>query len=268
MKKTSSVQESMHEAARRDDAAAIMTMLDKGADIDAALDSMTPLHTAVENSSFNAANVLLKHGAEPNAKNDLNSAPLHFAKNAHIVKILLDNGAEPDIQDFNGTALLHITGDTDVVKLLLKSGTDPNITAGSGRTPLHTVKDPKIAKILLDNGADPNIVDIFRQSPLHYAPSLAINQLLLENGANPNWHDQTESTPLLRQLETDKSQDELYSIIKDLVKAGLKVNKIAAQEMRRSIEICDRQGYSSIKNFLMNAHVTWWKKLLHKFSAE
>lgn len=70
----------------------------------------TPLHRAAVNGDAPLASLLLKHGADPNARADLGQSPLHMAV---------------------------LAGQPASVPCLLSSGADPNLAAHNGMTPLH-----------------------------------------------------------------------------------------------------------------------------------
>ena len=65
----------------------------------------TPLHTAVWRGSLEEVNVLLLHGANPNAVGDMGECPLHAAvtcKHEAIIEALLRAGAKIDSKDDEG----------------------------------------------------------------------------------------------------------------------------------------------------------------------
>ena len=79
-------------------------LLDKGFDISNNRISTIVIHRAIEKQSTECLIILLKNGANPNAKNnDGQTALIHstcLSKNYNeFVKILLDFGADPNIPD-------------------------------------------------------------------------------------------------------------------------------------------------------------------------
>ncbi|KAL7287521.1 hypothetical protein TKK_0018352 [Trichogramma kaykai] len=130
----------------------------------------TPLFMVVYSRNEKVVELLLKHGANPNALGStcLNRAIIY--EDVKIVEILLKYGAYPNILDENGRAPLHEASQdrsAEILEMLLKEGANPNIFDKSGKTPLHylfsiypTPYTPKFinkVKILLENGADANI---------------------------------------------------------------------------------------------------------------
>lgn len=85
----------------------------------------TPLHVAALYCLPQMAELLLKHGADPNAMNVHGDTPLHVAA---------------------------FYGCTSVVELLLRHGADPNIDGFEGWKPYDRVKDPHIAYLFLRYG--------------------------------------------------------------------------------------------------------------------
>jgi hypothetical protein len=103
----------------------LATLLDAGAKVDLLEtiklfndqpDKRTPLDAAVANYKAGAVEVLLKHGANPNAQDDLGETALHWA------------------------ALFHLA-DEKVFRLLLEHKANPNVRDNNGNTPLDLVKD-------------------------------------------------------------------------------------------------------------------------------
>jgi ankyrin repeat protein len=71
--------------------------------------------------------LLLQHGADPNARDKKGDTPLHYAvrENAFlIVSHLLQNGADPNLADHKGKVPLRTAEliDTELERLLLKYG--------------------------------------------------------------------------------------------------------------------------------------------------
>ena len=69
----------VHTAARYNKVGVIELLVEHGADIDDAVPGSTPLHMAVESGALDAADILLSLGADPDARNLADSAPLHHA---------------------------------------------------------------------------------------------------------------------------------------------------------------------------------------------
>jgi ankyrin repeat protein len=103
----------------------------------------TPLHVAADRGYLRIVKFLLKHGANPNMKNDYGNTPLHDAAafgHREVVKLLLEHGANPNIRDNDGYTPLHYAVGfcyVDVVRVLLDHGADPTIRDKKGRTPLE-----------------------------------------------------------------------------------------------------------------------------------
>ena len=122
----------------------------------------TPLHT---NQSPEVARLLLEHDADPDAISETNMrvTPLHDNyRFIHPAKaqVLLEAGADPNIGDIDGNTPLHGQMDIEMVELLLKNGADPNARNDKGQTPLHHKNlTPEVAHLLLEYGADPDLVD-------------------------------------------------------------------------------------------------------------
>jgi ankyrin repeat protein len=153
------------DAARRGDAEAVRTLLERGVDVQTAqADGMTALHWAAMRSDLELAETLIYAGANLDAATRIGQhTPLHVASR---------------------------TGQSDVVRALLEAGSDPHATTTSGATPLHLAAQAGSAEAvaaLLDHGADIDVQeDTWGQTPLMFAA--AANRIgpvtvLMERGA-------------------------------------------------------------------------------------
>ena len=130
---------------------------------------LTPLHLVARHSSNpEVITVLMKGGADVNAKGVGGFTPLHFAALA------------------NGTA--------GITSALLAAGADVNARLDGGDTPLHMAastkqKNPDVILILLSAGAEANIKNEIGETPLDPASR---NQAL-------------EGTKALEQLKSSSS---------------------------------------------------------------
>lgn len=92
----------------------------------------TPLHLAAMKGDAAALVALVEQGADCSAKDNAGWTPLHEACNfghVEIVKILLDNGVSVNIPGFENNVPLHdavINNHVQVVELLILSGANPN----------------------------------------------------------------------------------------------------------------------------------------------
>lgn len=112
----------------------ITLMVDEGADIHARgkMRGMTPLHAAASNGNIESVEVLLRLGANIEARDDNGNTPLHSAA--------------------------HFSHSHAVVEVLLRAGADIEARNGKGLTPLLVAEDhshdPLMVEVLLRAGAD------------------------------------------------------------------------------------------------------------------
>jgi ankyrin repeat protein len=158
----------------------------------------TPLHWAAYNGYKELTRLLLKKGADPEAKDTerAKQTALHFAAdNGHeaVVGLLLDFGANVNSQDKNEWTALHSaaqSGHEAVARLLLEKAADLDAREGDGRTALHFAAEcghEAIARLLIEGGADLEAEDSTGGVALHEAAAngdKAIVQLLLDKGAD------------------------------------------------------------------------------------
>lgn len=134
-----------------DDAAQIATLLlDRGADIDARnWDHVTPLHQAVRARNLTVAEVLLRRGADPNARDKgRGSTPLRRAVSgtgaggtagtshlmAPLTRLLLKYGADPDLKDRRGVSVRASARDPALKTLLTGAPARPRRPTKHGRS--------------------------------------------------------------------------------------------------------------------------------------
>lgn len=121
-----------------------------------------------------ATDFLLKHGADPNERNNvgftqLEETPLHHAADNglwELAEMLIRRGADVNVQQSDGDTPLHhaaFRGDERMVGLLLSFGADCNRQNYLfGQTPLHYASDCGYAAcvlLMLDKQADALLMD-------------------------------------------------------------------------------------------------------------
>src|SRR5581483_4974067 len=124
----------------------------------------TPFMYAVLYSNAPTMSRLLKQGADPNKRNDVNATALMWAaKDLDKTRLLLDHGADVNAKsDYFRTPLMIAArrpGGTPIVKLLLEHGANPNPNARpyAESSPLIeaiAAGDSSSVQLLLQHGAD------------------------------------------------------------------------------------------------------------------
>jgi len=139
-------------------------LIEFGADVNAKhpFQLITPLLLATRNGHTDVVRLLLDHGADPEAYDEVGRSPLYRAlEGGHtkITKLLRDHGAHPDTLNEDGETLLHIApvfDDMKVVEGLLALKADVNVKDNQGQTPYQIASEWKrteIAQLLLKHGA-------------------------------------------------------------------------------------------------------------------
>ena len=142
----------------------------------------TPLYEAAKRGQLAAVRTLLEHGADVNAAEGLGFTPLHIAAEQNqvaVMKLLLARGARVDARNKKGqTPLWQLSWqrhqDTAAAALLIASGAKVDASDDSGWTPIHMAaldNDVQLVRLLLAKGADPNQpnADSPTWGPLHSA---------------------------------------------------------------------------------------------------
>jgi ankyrin repeat protein len=103
-------------------------------------DGFTALHLACFFGQLEAAETLVRHGADSNAVSPSRIAVIHSAaasRNAALLKLVLDAGANPDSQQQRGYTALHeaaMHNSVERAQALLDAGADPAVKSDAGQT--------------------------------------------------------------------------------------------------------------------------------------
>ena len=174
------------QAAREDDTAKVLSLLDQEVDIEARDNNgRTALMLATRHSAIKAARVLIEAGADVNAMDDIQDSPYLYAGAEGPIEILrmtLENGADlSSINRYGGTALIPAAhhGHVEIVRELLKTKIDIDHVNHLGWTALLEaviLGDGgqvyiEIVSLLVKAGADISIADNEGISPLSHAQS-------------------------------------------------------------------------------------------------
>jgi ankyrin repeat protein len=165
----------------------------------------TPLHVSSRLGYVEIARVLLKHGADTEARDNGGHSPLDWvAHEGHeeFAHVLLEHGADANAQDNERCTPLYwasYCGKPAVARVLLSHGADVTAQCEDNRTPLHRADGEEAARLLLEHGADVNALDIENRTPLHGVSELGhvgAARVLLEHGAGVNAQDKERCTQL------------------------------------------------------------------------
>jgi ankyrin repeat protein len=172
--------ETLLEAASKDDVAAIKRLLKAGVNIEArGQDERTPLHRAAENNCLDAARLLLKRGADIDSLAYGEVTPIldavAFGHDA-MVELLLDAGADPAITDDSDWNLLHWAvneNNLSTARLLMdRCHFLVNTTRSNGLSPLYFAADEgnlEMVKLLVRHGALITQLDDYDDTPISIA---------------------------------------------------------------------------------------------------
>jgi len=136
----------------------------------------TPSDWATTRGHAKVVELLLKHGADVNARDDTGSIPLHSESSGGHVGVMelhLRRGAEVNARDEMNFIPLHcasLGGYVEAIKLLLKHGADVNAKTESQLTPVYFASirgHEEATKLLLEHGADFNARNNQNLTPLH-----------------------------------------------------------------------------------------------------
>ena len=212
----------LHMAVAHANEPAVVALLEGGASL-ATVDSDgdTALHHAAfsQTNQADLVNMLLKHGASIEARNNVGATPLLVAighDNEPAAVALLEGGASLATVDSDGNTALHYAASlennqAELVNMLLKHGASIEARNNVGVTPLHAAighYNEPAAVALLEGGASLATVDSDGNTALHYAASLEHNQaelvnILLKHGVSVEARNNVGATPLLVAIGHD-----------------------------------------------------------------
>jgi ankyrin repeat protein len=225
----------LHDAVQAGDVDTVKTLLASDVDIDETdYSTGTALHVAVGQGSGNIVKLLIDHGADIEAKSELNDArALHMATDfdeLDIIRLLLDKGADIEARDGEQRTSLHRAGGAGLngaVELLLDRGAEIEAREGNfGATPLHQAAENgrfETVKLLLGRGAEINTLDNRGFSALSNASQLqsfgnvgggSLIEFLVDQGADLYVRNAHGQTPLI-YAET-RGWDEIAEVLRRL----------------------------------------------------
>jgi ankyrin repeat protein len=219
----------------RGDCDGVWLLLAFGWDPNASIGITTPLHLAAEAGRIYLVKLLLRFGADANARDRQRSPPLLWAtagQHAKVVELLLKAGADPNAANSFRNTPLHECARRDYLRILdtlLGAGARADITDDIGVAPLHTaishVVPVEMIGRLLQAGAPVNGLDPHLRTPLFLAAQKGdarTVEALLAAGANIKLDvEQGSMSPLHAAAVAGRAE-----VIQPLVRAGMNVEGI------------------------------------------
>jgi ankyrin repeat protein len=173
--------------------------------------------------------LLIKQGANPNARDEQGNSALHISATRYMdcAKLLIEHGADIDVTNRDGFTPLHLSVDnnrSDLANTLLFCGANINVKNCQGNTPLHlavTKKYVDLVEILLRSNADVNIKNYAEETPIYDAirgNCVDVVRLLLEKGAYTD-NENVACSPLYLATQSNFSD-----LVKLLLEYGAHTN--------------------------------------------
>ena len=225
----------LRDAVSDNNLAAVRRLLENGADVeeDGGYGS-SPLVIAVFDNFSDIVEVLIEHGANVNARNDVSGrAPLHSAASQNSresAELLIANGANVRVRSDNGVEVLHsaAVGDhPEMGRYLISRGANVDPADNDGATPLHW----------LGCKSDSNFCGVNTDLYFDGSPGVEFAGMLISRGANINAKDDNGETPL-----HSATRAENRDLIELLVVLGADLNA-RNNNGETALDLADGAGY-------------------------
>ncbi|XP_049824534.1 putative ankyrin repeat protein RF_0381 isoform X2 [Aethina tumida] len=168
---------------------------------------LMPLHYAVWQRYYEAAQLLLTRGGDVNARDECGYSALHLSAEhgfTELVRLLLKSGAKVDHRQNTDEEFPRTTQCDEPLRLAIRN------------------KHTEIARLLLEHGADPN-KRYFFGAEINLVNDLEFLDLLLTFGANPDSRDRSGLTPLMKAVRQPQGLETVLLLLKH----GADVNAMA-----------------------------------------
>jgi ankyrin repeat protein len=206
-------------------------------------------YEAIRNNDLNSLSTQLRT-SDVNSRDQHGTSPLMYAAalgNIDAMKLLLRAGADVNARNaFDATALMWCINQPHMVRLLLAKGADVNARSTMGRTPLLLAAaygNTEVLKLLLAKGANVLTRDSFDNTPLLAATAAndsATVKLLLERGADIRGTD-VHSKELVQRIPISPAMAGLtplmnaaavgnVEVVRLLLARGADVNAVASSK--------------------------------------
>ncbi|KAK8121286.1 hypothetical protein PG999_005406 [Apiospora kogelbergensis] len=172
----------LHRAIANDDIKIVQLLLADGrVSVESmAPDGATPLIIAASEGHADMVSMLLKWGANVNARSVYDASAIFYAveqNSLKCVRILIEHGADCTFKDFQGRGILQMAALQSCSTMLdfilgFVDDLNPNAQGDRGETPLHDAigrKSESIVGVLLKHGARTDIADGRGKTPLRLA---------------------------------------------------------------------------------------------------
>ncbi len=196
----------------------------------------TPLHEACRAESGSSVRLLIKHKAHVKARADDGDTPLHsIVENAYVsdsmlnnIELLVRRGADINARNKVGLTPLAkacVTGSEYAFKKLLSLGAETEVCDNDGNSPLHLAiknRSRRIAFILIEKELSKVKNNKNNESPLYWALKNRLSVIALKLMKNANLFEKTNNGSSLMHAAAKSMPQEVLEILE---KRGLSLDE-------------------------------------------
>ena len=225
--------------------------------VDSQYSRWSSLHWGVERDDIALVDLLLRHGADPNLKDETNEFPLLLVKSREIATRLIEAGADVNAVGQLDHTPLNCSRSAAIAEVLVRHGAKIE-----NHLPLHRAAERNradVAQFLIEQGAPVNARGYDKRTPLFSActnGNLFLAKLLIAKGADIHAKNRDGETPVWMTtgdyLRGDIFETTQVEVMRLLVKQGASLQGTNKRN-ETLLHQAAANGYLEVSRFLLDS---------------